>query len=159
MSKRVVYPGTFDPITNGHVDLVERAASLFDEVIVGVAYSEDKKTLLSLEERESLTQSALSHIDNVKVHTFNNLLIEFVTNHHAKVIVRGLRAVSDFDFEFQLAGMNKQLNPGIETLFLTASEKAMFLSSSLIREIAKMKGDISAFVPANVVPLMMNKFK
>lgn len=159
MSKTVVYPGTFDPITNGHVDLVERAASLFDEVIVGVAYSEDKKTLLSLEERESLTQSALRHIDNVKVHTFNNLLIEFVKSHHAKVIVRGLRAVSDFDFEFQLAGMNKQLNPGIETLFLTASEKAMFLSSSLIREIAKMKGDISAFVPPNVVPLMMNKFK
>ena len=159
MNNKVVYPGTFDPITNGHVDVIERAASLFDEVIVGVAHSQDKQSLLSIEERELLTKEALAHINNVTVKTFNNLLIDFVASHNAKAVVRGLRTASDFDFECQLAGMNRQLKPEIETLFFTASEKTLFISSTLIREIAKMKGDISAFVPPNVLPLIASKFK
>ncbi len=144
--KRVVYPGTFDPITNGHEDLIQRAARLFDEVIVAVAHSESKRPFFSMEERVGLARDVLAGYPNVKVLGFTGLLTEFVKEHDAKVILRGLRAVSDFEYEFQLAGMNRKLAPGVETMFLTPSDKYLFLSATIVREIAVLGGDISAFV-------------
>ena len=144
--KRAVYPGTFDPITNGHEDLIQRAARLFDEVVVGVAHSQAKRPFFSLEERVSLAVAVLAQYSNVKVLGFSGLLSEFVKDQQAGVILRGLRAVSDFEYEFQLAGMNRRLAPGVETLFLTPSDKYLFLSATIVREIAVLGGDISAFV-------------
>lgn len=144
--KRAVYPGTFDPITNGHEDLVQRASRLFDEVIVGVAHSQAKRPFFSLEERVRLAQDVLAAYPNVKVLGFAGLLSEFVREHQAGVILRGLRAVSDFEYEFQLAGMNRTLAPGVETLFLTPSDRYLFLSATIVREIAVLGGDIAAFV-------------
>ena len=144
--KRVVYPGTFDPITNGHEDLIQRAARLFDEVIVAVAHSQPKRPFFSLEERVALARDVLAGYANVKVLPFTGLLTEFVREQEAKVILRGLRAVSDFEYEFQLAGMNRKLAPGVETMFLTPSDKYLFLSATIVREIAVLGGDISAFV-------------
>jgi pantetheine-phosphate adenylyltransferase len=144
--KRVVYPGTFDPITNGHEDLIQRAARLFDEVIVAVAHSQPKRPFFSLEERVGLAREVLAGYSNVKVLGFKGLLTEFVKDQDAKVILRGLRAVSDFEYEFQLAGMNRKLAPGVETMFLTPSDKYLFLSATIVREIAVLGGDISAFV-------------
>lgn len=141
-----IYPGTFDPITNGHVDLVARAARIFDGVIVAIAESKLKGPLFSLEQRLSLARQAVGEFPNVEVIAFDNLLVECARTHGANVILRGLRAVSDFEFEFQLAGMNRYLGPEIETLFLTPSEKYAFISSSVIREIAKLGGNVSAFV-------------
>ncbi len=146
MSTRVIYPGTFDPITNGHKDLVERASRLFDEVILAVAASEKKKPLFSLEERVALAQGVLAHLPNVRVVGFDKLLSFFVTDMNANVVLRGLRAVSDFEYEFQLANMNRQLNSEFETVFLTPSEHLSFISSSLVREIAILGGDVSNFV-------------
>ena len=145
-----VYPGTFDPITNGHVDLVSRAANLFDTIIVGVAESPGKSPALSLDERVMLTRTALSGIDNVEVRGFDSLLAHFVHELGAGVLLRGLRAVSDFEYEFQLASMNRHLIPDVETLFLTPAEQHSFLSSSLVREIARLGGDVSGFVPPEV---------
>ena len=144
--KRAVYPGTFDPITNGHEDLIQRAARLFDEVVVGVAHSQAKRPFFALEERVSLAQAVLAPLANVKVLGFTGLLSEFVKDQNAGIILRGLRAVSDFEYEFQLAGMNRRLAPGVETLFLTPSDKYLFLSATIVREIAVLGGDVSSFV-------------
>ena len=146
MTIRAVYPGTFDPITNGHEDLIQRASRLFDEVLVGVAHSQAKRPFFSLDERVVLAREVLKPYRNVKVEGFSGLLSEFVKEHSATVILRGLRAVSDFEYEFQLAGMNRRLAPGVETLFLTPSDKYLFLSATIVREIAVLGGDVSAFV-------------
>jgi pantetheine-phosphate adenylyltransferase len=146
MTIRAVYPGTFDPITNGHEDLIQRAARLFEEVVVGVAHSQAKRPFFSLDERVKLAREVLAGYPNVTVLGFNGLLSEFVREQQAGVILRGLRAVSDFEYEFQLAGMNRRLAPGVETLFLTPSDKYLFLSATIVREIAVLGGDISAFV-------------
>jgi pantetheine-phosphate adenylyltransferase len=146
MTIRAVYPGTFDPITNGHEDLIQRASRLFDTVIVGVAHSQAKRPFFSLDERTALAAEVLKPYANVTVLGFAGLLSEFVREQQATVILRGLRAVSDFEYEFQLAGMNRRLAPGVETLFLTPSDKYLFLSATIVREIAVLGGDISAFV-------------
>lgn len=156
--KTIVYPGTFDPITNGHVDLVERASKLFDHVIVAIAESKRKQPLFDLKERISLAQDALSHLDNIKVLGFDYLLVNFVKDHGADAILRGLRAVSDFEYEFQLANMNRALEPNIESIFLTPSEKLSYISSSLVKEIGSLGGDINPFVPPCVKDRLANKF-
>ncbi len=143
---RAVYPGTFDPITNGHEDLIQRASRLFDEVVVGVAASQAKRPFFSLDERVEIAGQVLAPYANVRVMPFRGLLSEFVKDQAASVIVRGLRAVSDFEYEFQLAGMNRRLAPGVETLFLTPSDKYLFLSATIVREIAVLGGDVTAFV-------------
>lgn len=145
-SRIAVYPGTFDPITNGHVDLVIRAAPLFDHIVVGVAASTGKGPAMSLDERIALARVALEGIRNVEVRGFSSLLAHFVEEIGARVILRGLRAVSDFEYEFQLASMNRHLIPSAETLFLTPAEQYSFISSSLVREIARLGGDVSGFV-------------
>ena len=155
--KRAVYPGTFDPITNGHEDLIQRAAKLFDEVVVGVAHSQAKRPFFSLDERVELGRKVLDRYPNVKVLGFAGLLSEFVKEQRAGVILRGLRAVSDFEYEFQLAGMNRRLAPGVETLFLTPSDKYLFLSATIVREIAVLGGDVSAFVHPLTVQRMREK--
>jgi len=143
---KVVYPGTFDPITRGHEDIVRRAAGLFDHVIVAVARSTGKNPMFSLDERVELASKVLSDCPNVEVLGFSGLLMQFVREQGARAVVRGLRAVSDFEYEFQLAGMNRQLFPEMETIFLTPAEQYMFVSASLVREIAQLKGDVSKFV-------------
>jgi len=141
-----VYPGTFDPITNGHVDLVLRAAPLFDRLVVGIAASQVKGPVLPLEERLELAHAALGSVPNVEIRGFDSLLANFAREVGAGVILRGLRAVSDFEYEFQLASMNRHLIPEVETLFLTPAEKYSFISSSLVREISRLGGDVSGFV-------------
>ena len=151
-----VYPGTFDPITLGHEDIVRRAAALFDEVIVAVAGSTNKRTLFSLDERVALAKSVF--IDaNVKVIGFNSLLMQFVQEQGAQMVIRGLRAASDFEYEFQLAGMNRKLFPQLETLFLTPAEQYMFVSSSLVREVATLGGDVHQFVSSTVEAAILEK--
>jgi len=152
-----VYPGTFDPITLGHEDIVRRAANLFDEVIVAVAGSTSKQTLFSLEERVVLATAGFN-IPNVKVMGFGGLLMQFVQEQGGQMVIRGLRAASDFEYEFQLAGMNRKLYPKLETLFLTPSEQYMFVSSSLVREVAKLGGDVHQFVSQNVENAIKKKF-
>jgi pantetheine-phosphate adenylyltransferase len=143
---RAVYPGTFDPITKGHEDLVHRASKLFGEIIVGVAYSQAKQPFFTAQERIALAREVLAPCKNVHVHGFSGLLSDFLKEQQATVILRGLRAVSDFEYEFQMAGMNRCLNPGVETLFLTPSDKYLFISASIVREIAVLGGDVSDFV-------------
>ena len=150
-SRTAVYPGTFDPITNGHIDLVARAAPLFDRIVVGVAASPTKGPTLPLELRVRLAREALAGHPNVEVRGFDTLLAHFVREVGAGVLLRGLRAVSDFEYEFQMASMNRRLIPEVETLFLTPSEQHSFISSSLVREIARLGGDVSGFVPATVL--------
>ncbi|MCD9097886.1 pantetheine-phosphate adenylyltransferase [Luteimonas fraxinea] len=145
-----VYPGTFDPITNGHVDLVDRAAPLFEKLIVGIAESPAKRPAMTLEERVELARVATAHHTNVEVIGFDSLLAHFVHEVGAGVLLRGLRAVSDFEYEFQLASMNRHLIPDVETLFLTPAEQYGFISSTLVREISRLGGDVSGFVPAAV---------
>ena len=154
----VIYPGTFDPITNGHVDLTERASRLFDRVILGIAYSEKKTPLFTLEQRIALCEQSLAHLDNVEVVGFNNLLIDFARSQGSRCVIRGLRAVADFEYEFQLANMNRAMYPEFESIFLTPSEHLSYISSSLVREIAAMGGDISAFVPEHVAAALKEKF-
>jgi pantetheine-phosphate adenylyltransferase len=154
---RAVYPGTFDPLTKGHEDLVQRAAKLFGEVIVAVAHSQSKRPFFSLEERVGLARDVLSVYPNVKVVGFGGLLSEFLTLQDAGVILRGLRAVSDFEYEFQMAGMNRKLNPGVETMFLTPSDKYMFISATIVREIAILGGDVSDFVHPTVGAALRGK--
>ena len=147
MNGTIIYPGTFDPITTGHCDLVMRAARLFKRVVVAVAESTAKQTIFSLSTRVALAKDALGGIDGVEVCGFAGLLIDFAEDQDASVILRGLRAVSDFEYEFQLASMNRRLAPTIETLFLTPAEQYAYVSSSLVREIARLGGDVSPFVP------------
>jgi len=147
MSKGIaIYPGTFDPMTRGHEDLVRRAAKLFKRVIVGVAGSRTKKPFFSLEERVGIAREILGGYANVEVHGFDCLLMDFMRQHHAHVILRGLRAVSDFEYEFQMAGMNRNLYPDVETLFLTPGEQYMFISATMVREIALLGGNVGKFV-------------
>lgn len=157
-NRTVIYPGTFDPITNGHVDLVERAAKLFDRVVIAIAFSEKKTPLFDLDERVALCKEALSSIDNVEVKGFSNLLTDFVISENARCVLRGLRAVADFEYEFQLANMNRALYPEFESIFLTPSEHLSYISSSLVREIAALQGDITPFVPENVSAALGQKF-
>lgn len=151
MENTIIYPGTFDPITKGHTDLIRRASHLFSRVIVAVAASTVKKTVFPLTQRVALAEQVLADINGVEVLGFDGLLIDFAKTQGARVILRGLRAVSDFEYEFQLASMNRRLSPDIETLFLTPAEQYAYVSSSLVREIARFGGDVSPFVPAPVV--------
>lgn len=154
----VIYPGTFDPITNGHVDLTERASRLFDRVVVAIAYSEKKTPLFTLEQRVELCEASLAHLDNVEVMGFNNLLIDFAKSQGSTCVLRGLRAVADFEYEFQLANMNRAMYPAFESIFLTPSEHLSYISSSLVREIAALDGDISPFVPEHVNKALRERF-
>ncbi len=154
-----LYPGTFDPITNGHTDLVQRAARLFDTVVVAVAAVSGKQPVFSLEERVALAKEALAEVSNVEVCGFDSLLVEFMRERGASVILRGLRAVSDFEYEFQLASMNRHLDPDVETVFLTPAEQYSFISSSLVREIASLGGDVSAFVHPAVAAALNNRMR
>ncbi|MBX6319569.1 pantetheine-phosphate adenylyltransferase [Pigmentiphaga sp.] len=141
-----VYPGTFDPMTRGHEDLVRRAAGLFDKVVVGVAVSRNKAPFFTVNERVEIAREVLGHYPNVQVESFSGLLKDFVREQNARVIVRGLRAVSDFEYEFQMAGMNRYLLPDVETMFLTPSDQYQFISGTIVREIAQLGGDVSKFV-------------
>ncbi|MBC55273.1 MAG: pantetheine-phosphate adenylyltransferase [Gammaproteobacteria bacterium] len=152
--KTAVYPGTFNPITNGHIDLVERASRLFDNVIVAIGVNKQKTTSLSTDKRVALARKVLAHVDNVEVVAFETLLIEFVRQRGASVILRGLRTVADFEYEFQLVGMNRALDPGIETIFMAPDEHLSYISSTLVREIASYGGDISRFVHPLVAEAM-----
>ena len=152
-----VYPGTFDPLTRGHEDLVRRASGLFDKLVVGVADSKAKRPFFSLEERLTIAREVLGHYPNVEVQGFSGLLKDFVRTHDARVIVRGLRAVSDFEYEFQMAGMNRYLLPDVETLFLTPSDQYQFISGTIVREIAVLGGDVSKFVFPSVEKWLKDK--
>ena len=157
--RTVIYPGSFDPFTNGHLDVVERAAKLFDRVIVAVAQNTDKQTLFTQAERKRQITTVLDDLPNVEVTEFEGLLVEFAKAQKAEAIIRGLRAVSDFEFEFQLALMNRKLEEEIETIFMMPREAYTFLSSKLVKEIAQLGGDVSAFVPANVEQALQGKLK
>ena len=157
MNHKAIYPGTFDPITNGHIDIITRGASLFSELVVAVASNSAKRPFFSLEKRIYLAQQATAHLSNVSVIGFDTLLVNFVHEQEGRVILRGLRAVSDFEYEFQLAGMNRKLSKQVETMFLTPSEDAMFISSTLVREIALLGGDVSRFVPEVVVRALLER--
>ncbi|HIE74668.1 MAG TPA: pantetheine-phosphate adenylyltransferase [Gammaproteobacteria bacterium] len=146
MTTKAIYPGTFDPITKGHIDLAERASKLFDEVVIAIAASPSKQPLFDVDERLEMAQISLSHIDNISLVGFDGLLIECVRTAQAQVVLRGLRAVSDFEYEFQLAAMNRRLDPTVETMFLTPSENYTFLSASMVKEIASLGGDVSQFL-------------
>ena len=157
--KTIVYPGTFDPITNGHIDLVERASRLFAKIVIGIASNSSKNPLFTVEERIVLATECLQNIPNVEIHGFDYLLVNFVKDVKADGIMRGLRAVSDFEYEFQLANMNRALSPDIESIFLTPSEKFSYISSSLVREISSLNGDVSQFVPPNVAMALAQKLQ
>jgi len=157
MSTKAIYPGTFDPMTNGHLDLVTRAALMFDHVILAIAASPSKKPLFSLEERVALATAATSHLNNVEVIGFSDLMATFAKNHQANVLVRGLRAVSDFEYEMQLANMNKHLMPTLESVFMMPSKEWSFISSSLVKEVARHGGDIKPFLPDNITQALLEK--
>lgn len=154
-----IYPGTFDPITRGHEDLIRRASNLFERVLVGVADSQRKNSLFNLDERVDLAKQVLNHYPNVEVLAFKGLLKDFARHHQASVLIRGLRAASDFEYEFQMAGMNRQMLPEVETLFLTPSDSYQFISSTFIREIALLGGDVTPFVFPVVQAALKDKFK
>ena len=156
MKTIAIYPGSFDPITNGHIDLIHRACKLFDEVIIAITQNASKTSLLSIDQRIKAVEASITSISNTRVLSFNSLLVDFARDHKAQIIIRGLRAVSDFEYEFQLSGMNKRLNPRIETLFMTPSEEFANISSSLVREIFSLGGDVSAFVPTPVEKILHN---
>ncbi|MCG3170663.1 MAG: Phosphopantetheine adenylyltransferase [Pseudomonadales bacterium] len=156
--RTIIYPGTFDPITNGHIDLVERACRLFDHVVVAIALSERKKPLFSLEERIGLCKAALGHLRNVEIVGFDILVVKFLRERHACAVLRGLRAVSDFEYEFQLANMNRAMDTTFETVFLTPADHLSFISSTLVREIASLQGDVSKFVHPVVRQALLGKF-
>ena len=157
--RTVIYPGSFDPLTNGHLDVIQRATKLFDRVIVAVAKSESKNPLFTMEERLELVARAVKHLPNVEADAFDGLLVEYVQRRSAQAIIRGLRAVSDFEFEFQLALMNRKLNERIETIFMMPKDTYTFLSSRIVKEIAQLGGDVSAFVPAHVQTAMNEKLR
>ena len=159
MTLKAVYPGTFDPITLGHHDLVRRAASMFDEVILAVADSRSKRPFSTLDERVDMAKSVVAEFKNVTVMGFSGLLMQFAQKHKAKVVMRGLRAVSDFDYEFQLAGMNRNLFPEVESIFLTPAEQFLFISATLVREISVLGGDVSQFVSPYVEKCLKENIK
>ncbi|MEP6670907.1 MAG: pantetheine-phosphate adenylyltransferase [Chthoniobacter sp.] len=156
--RRVIYPGSFDPITNGHLDVINRAATLFDEVVVSVAFNEQKQGLFSVDERMALLREVSPKLPNIRIAQFEGLLMDFARRQEATAVVRGLRAVSDFEFEFQMALMNRKLEPQIETIFLMPAEKYTYLSSRIVKEIARLGGDVSAFVPVSVAAALREKF-
>ena len=155
MKTIAIYPGSFDPITNGHVDLIHRACKLFDKVIIAITQNTNKDSFLSIDQRVKSVETAIEPLTNTRVLSFDSLLVDFAREHNAQILIRGLRAVSDFDYEFQLSGMNKRLNPSIETLFMTPSEEFANISSSLVREILSLGGDISQFVPESVKTILL----
>jgi pantetheine-phosphate adenylyltransferase len=157
--RTAIYPGSFDPLTNGHLDVVQRAAKLFDRVIVAVAKNESKQPLFTLAEREGLVKRAVTHLPNVETDTFDGLLVEYVASRKARAIVRGLRAISDFEFEFQLALMNRKLDESIETIFMMPKDTYTFLSSRIVKEIARLGGDVTAFVPPHVQAALRKKLE
>lgn len=156
--RTAIYPGSFDPLTNGHLDVIQRAAKLFDRVVVAVANNEEKHPLFPLNERLALVSEAVRHLPGVEADTFDGLLIEYVVDRKAQAIIRGLRAVSDFEFEFQLALMNRKLNENIETIFMMPKDTYTFLSSRIVKEIARLGGDVGAFVPAHVQTALAKTF-
>jgi len=158
MQVKAIYPGTFDPLTNGHADLVLRAARLFDAVVVAVAANPSKQPLFSLEQRVALAQQAFDHCPNVSVIGFSGLLAQFAKDQHAQVLIRGVRAVADFEYEFQLASMNRSLNPDLDSIFMTPSEKNTFISSTLVKEVCRHGGDVSSFVPLHVEQALKQKW-
>jgi pantetheine-phosphate adenylyltransferase len=155
--RTVVYPGSFDPVTNGHLDLVQRAAKLFDRVIVAIAVNEDKTPLFTLKERQDLVRRSVKHLHNVEIDSLTGLLVDYVDRKSGDAVIRGLRAVSDFEFEFQLALMNRKLNERVETIFMMPKDTYTFLSSKIVKEIARLGGDVSAFVPRHVQTALMAK--
>jgi pantetheine-phosphate adenylyltransferase len=157
--RTAIYPGSFDPLTNGHLDLILRAAKLFDRVIVAVAQNESKKGLFSLKERVKLVQQAIAHLPKVEVDSFDGLLVDYVDRREGQAIIRGLRAVSDFEFEFQLALMNRKLNERVETIFMMPKETYTFLSSRIVKEIARLGGDVKSFVPEHVQTALAKKLR
>jgi pantetheine-phosphate adenylyltransferase len=157
--RRAIYPGSFDPVTNGHLDVIDRARKLFDEVIVAVASNDEKQPLFSLEQRLDLLRETAGKINNVRIAQFSGLLVEFARAQEAGAVIRGLRAVSDFEFEFQMALMNRNLNPGVETIFLMPKEEYTYLSSRIVKEIARLGGDVSSFVPSCVTKALSGKFR
>ena len=159
MTIKAIYPGTFDPVTNGHTDLIERASRLFTEVIVGVAASPSKKPLFDLNKRVTMIEQVTQHLDNVTVVGFSGLLVDFAKSNQASVLVRGLRAVSDFEYEFQLANMNRRLSPELESVFLTPAEENSFISSTLVKEVALHQGDVSQFVHPQVKAALITAIK
>jgi pantetheine-phosphate adenylyltransferase len=158
LMRRAIYPGSFDPVTNGHLDVIERARKLFDEVIVAVAHNDEKQPLFDLQERLDLLQQTIGKIDNVRISQFDGLLVDFAMEQKAVAVIRGLRAVSDFEFEFQMALMNRKLEAAVETIFLMPKEEYTYLSSRIIKEIARLGGDVSGFVPAPVAKALKGKF-
>jgi len=159
MSTKAIYPGTFDPITNGHIDIVTRAASMFDTVILAIAASPSKKPLFALEERVALAKAATAHLPNVDVVGFSDLMANFARAQQANILIRGLRAVADFEYEMQLAHMNRHLMPELESVFLMPSKEWSFISSSLVKEVARHAGDVTHFLPAAVHQALMDKLK
>ncbi|SJZ30266.1 pantetheine-phosphate adenylyltransferase [Selenihalanaerobacter shriftii] len=157
MTQIAVYPGSFDPITNGHLDIIERTTKIFDNVIVAVFHNPNKKPLFTMEERVEIIEEAVEEFDNVKVDAFEGLLTDYIKHQNAQVIVRGLRAVSDFETEFQMASMNKKLEPDVETIFMMTRNKYAYLSSSIIKEVANFGGCIEDLVPEHVIPKLMDK--
>ena len=155
---RAIYPGSFDPITNGHLDVLSRAARLFDEVIMAVAINQSKQVLFSVEERVELLTDSCQHLPNVRVASFNGLLVDFARQSEAKAVIRGLRAVSDFEFEFQMALMNRSLEPELEALFLMPSEEYSYISSRMVKEVARLGGEVSRFVPKCVEDALKTRF-
>ncbi len=156
--RRAIYPGSFDPVTNGHLDVIERARKLFDEVVVAVASNDEKQPLFGLQERLDLLQQTIGKIDSIRIAQFDGLLVEFALEQKAVAVIRGLRAVSDFEFEFQMALMNRKLEGAVETIFLMPKEEYTYLSSRIIKEIARLGGDVSGFVPAPVAKALKSKF-
>ena len=159
MLKRAIYPGTFDPITNGHIDIVTRAASMFDQVILAIAASPSKKPLFDLDERVALAESATAHLPNVDVVGFSDLMANFARTQQANILIRGLRAVADFEYEMQLAHMNRHLMPELESVFLMPSKEWSFISSALVKEVARHAGDVTHFLPENVHQALLARLK
>ena len=159
MSTKAIYPGTFDPITNGHIDIVTRAASMFDKVVLAIAASPSKKPMFSLDERIALAEQATAHLVNVEVIGFSDLMANFARAQQANILIRGLRAVADFEYEMQLAHMNRHLMPELESVFLMPSKEWSFISSTLVKEVARHHGDVTHFLPVNVHQALMDKLK